>query len=1081
MKLEIAHGPADLAANTWQGYNILPGNFGAGFATGYYIDFSQLAISSNYLYISANIYRTPDNTFTASGMLRIPLAEIDSHSALTADTLVSTTDFTYTPVSGATDTMYFAAQQPETSPGVLTSVGVFSWPESSTTASEYVVAGLGATYDAAFDCNSSILPNNPCLGADTRIRTGWVNATEVGFAWGSAQNGQAGRPVPFTRVLILNPQNLTSVISQPDIWSPYYAYLYLTVATNARGHLGGTIDALGCCLSVADTFVGVIHDDVSVEFWTLQPIATGTYPTDGWGAYNGASMHPVYQDTWLIGGHVELSGPVSVVHNSWIMRSRDVPTAPAVTFNPAAQVVAVGSIASFTSTASGTPTPTVQWQVSVDAGVTWTNVAGATSGTYSFAAAASDSGKTFRAVFTNPVGSATSTGALLTVLTTASIDKTSLSFTATTTGNGFAAQTGAQLVRLVQQGPGPMTWTVTSSSPWLVVSPAKGSGSGVLSVSVQFVPGVASTTGSITITLTGAANALSPIAVTLRVVPVGSTGAPFGSFDTPQDGATGVAGSIAVTGWALSNLQVIRLTICRDAAAGEAAPINANCANNAQIYIGDAIFIDGARTDVQGLYATLPFSSRAGWGYLLLTNFLPGLGNGTFILHAYAFDPVGRVTLLGNKTITCNNASSTAPFGAIDTPAQGEVVSGAAYANFGWVLSPGLNRADPPGGGIVHVFVDGIDLGPPNPGLWATRPDLQALFPVSQFSGVNTAEGVHSLDTTTLTNGLHTMFWVATGTNNSGSSGIGSEFFSVSNGGQLLNSAASSSAVVIESPPALDIPGAAAGRLAWAGALEAEIAAAPVDSSAVQGRRGFDLTRALSTYEPASGRIDVDAEELDRIELHLGNSEKQHQSLQQDQSLQQHQPQHLSGYLRTPAGLKPLPVGSSLDASTGTFTWAPGVGFYGSYDLTFVRWSGGTATARQDVRITLNAKGSNRLGPQTIVDVPVAGTAVGSPFFVGGWGADLDSAVDTGVSTVHVWAYPVDANGNRQDPIFIGPAIYGGARPDVSAVYGDRFADSGYGIIISGLAPGTYDVAVFAFSTVVNNFTPAKVVRITVR
>jgi hypothetical protein len=132
------------------------------------------------------------------------------------------------------------------------------------------------------------------------------------------------------------------------------------------------------------------------------------------------------------------------------------------------------------------------------------------------------------------------------------------------------------------------------------------------------------------------------------------------------------------------------------------------------------------------------------------------------------------------------------------------------------------------------------------------------------------------------------------------------------------------------------------------------------------------------------------------------------------------------------------------------------------------------------VRITLNAKGSNRVGAQTIIDVPGEKELVASAFFIGGWAADLDSAADSGVSTVHVWAYPVDASGNRLDPIFLGPATYGGARPDVAAVYGTRFDGSGYGMIVSTLLPGTYDIAVFAYSTVLNTFTPAKVVRVTV-
>jgi hypothetical protein len=383
-------------------------------------------------------------------------------------------------------------------------------------------------------------------------------------------------------------------------------------------------------------------------------------------------------------------------------------------------------------------------------------------------------------------------------------------------------------------------------------------------------------------------------------------------------------------------------------------------------------------------------------------------------------------------------------------------VSGSAFANFGWVLARGPNFADPPDGGTVQVFVDGAVVGAPAG--WSNRADLTGLFPSVSYPGVSTALAVFGLDTTTLTNGVHTIFWIATGTGTSGTSGIGSRFITVSNGSDVAglssSAAASKTATVIAAAPTTHTA-----------SLDAEVASLPADLSAVQGRRGYDLDSALQTYTPSSGRIDVRSEELDRIEPHLSGTEG-------------HQ---YTGYLRTPGGLRPLPIGSSLDASTGTFTWTPGVGFYGSYDLTFVRWSDGRAVARQDVRVTLNAKGSNRVGPQTIVDTPGENTLVGMPFYVGGWAADLNSSVDSGVNTVHVWAYPVDASGTRRDPIFLGPAAYGGARPDVAAVYGARFGDTGYGLIVSTLPPGTYDIAVFAYSTVLNTFTPAKVVRVTVR
>ncbi len=92
------------------------------------------------------------------------------------------------------------------------------------------------------------------------------------------------------------------------------------------------------------------------------------------------------------------------------------PTPPSVTSNPANASVNVGTAATFTAGASGNPTPTVQWQFSTDAGATWSDVVGANSTTLTVTAAVADDGKRYHAVFTNAVGSATSTGATLTVL-----------------------------------------------------------------------------------------------------------------------------------------------------------------------------------------------------------------------------------------------------------------------------------------------------------------------------------------------------------------------------------------------------------------------------------------------------------------------------------------------------------------------------------------------------------------------------------------------------------------------------------------------------------------------------------------
>src|SRR5262249_55795833 len=68
-----------------------------------------------------------------------------------------------------------------------------------------------------------------------------------------------------------------------------------------------------------------------------------------------------------------------------------------------------------TAAASGNPNPTVQWEVSTDHGVTYTPIAGATADTLTFTTAVAQNGNRYEAVFTNAIGSATTTAARLNV------------------------------------------------------------------------------------------------------------------------------------------------------------------------------------------------------------------------------------------------------------------------------------------------------------------------------------------------------------------------------------------------------------------------------------------------------------------------------------------------------------------------------------------------------------------------------------------------------------------------------------------------------------------------------------------
>jgi alpha-tubulin suppressor-like RCC1 family protein len=89
--------------------------------------------------------------------------------------------------------------------------------------------------------------------------------------------------------------------------------------------------------------------------------------------------------------------------------------APTITTNPVSQSVYVGTTDTFTAAASGTPTPTVQWQVSANGGSTWIDVPGYTSTTVSGMPIPFVNGWEFRAVFTNGGGSVASNAATLTI------------------------------------------------------------------------------------------------------------------------------------------------------------------------------------------------------------------------------------------------------------------------------------------------------------------------------------------------------------------------------------------------------------------------------------------------------------------------------------------------------------------------------------------------------------------------------------------------------------------------------------------------------------------------------------------
>jgi hypothetical protein len=160
--------------------------------------------------------------------------------------------------------------------------------------------------------------------------------------------------------------------------------------------------------------------------WQVSTNAGATFANDTTDAGNTTGTLTVASTTVALTGRdyravfTNTSGPAATTTAATLTVNPK--EAPKVTANPLSKIVLVGEEATFTATASGFPAPTVQWQVSTNAGATFANDttdAGNTTGTLTVASPKITlSGQEYRAVFTNSTApAATTTAATLTVTT----------------------------------------------------------------------------------------------------------------------------------------------------------------------------------------------------------------------------------------------------------------------------------------------------------------------------------------------------------------------------------------------------------------------------------------------------------------------------------------------------------------------------------------------------------------------------------------------------------------------------------------------------------------------------------------
>jgi hypothetical protein len=503
------------------------------------------------------------------------------------------------------------------------------------------------------------------------------------------------------------------------------------------------------------------------------------------------------------------------------------------------------------------------------------------------------------------------------------LDKTSLHFDV-----HLPAQFPApQIVNVTFEGQQDLDWSIEWSQ-YLLLNPQtnKTEGGGTITVSIwtHNLPEPGQYSDTIWVKSPYTVNTSVPIQVTVNVTGnTPTTAPPFGAFETPLEGAA-VSGSIPVTGWALDNSGIHYIQIFRE-----------NQTDGSLVYIGDATQVEGARPDVAQAYPGYPNNTRAGWGYMLLTNYLPNGGNGTFRLHAVATDYEGNQVNLGTKTIHCDNANAVNPFGTIDTPEQGGIVSGTGYINYGWVLTPQPNTI-PVDGKTIDVWIDGVNVG--NPVYNQYRSDIAEYFP--GYNNSDGAVGYFYIDTTRYDDGVHTIQWTAKD-DDGNIDGIGSRFFTIQNSEARQQQQKTVKTIEKKvSDRQHDRRQATrrvtnrSNRMAEAGEFER----IPVDEfSTVRFRKGFQVEQEPRLAQTDNnGTTQIRIEELQRLEIHL--DENQPTDVKRNWKL-----------------VTPL-IGSTMDTETGIFYWSPGPGFVGTYRLVFVNTNEFSERMKKIVTVNVTPK-----------------------------------------------------------------------------------------------------------------------------
>ena len=295
LRVAVKQG-ATLGNNDWYWWDFRPETVNSQW-TNQWFDYNHAALSNNYLYVASNVFSTTTDQWTRSVVLRLPLDSLANQTALNYNYFESTSNFSLRCTLGAKEVMYFGSHNTNSK------IRVFSWSEIDNRVSQRDV-DISPWNEGNYTAPGPD-SRNWLTRTDSRITGAWVANGAIGFMW-SVNRLDGSRPFPYVRVVRLNEQS-KSVIDEPDIWNPNYAFAYPDACPNDRGHLGITLFR-GGGNEYPSHIVG-LWDDLA-NSWNLAVARQGTHgPGDGkWGDYLTCRRHSPDGLTWVAAGYTLQGG-----------------------------------------------------------------------------------------------------------------------------------------------------------------------------------------------------------------------------------------------------------------------------------------------------------------------------------------------------------------------------------------------------------------------------------------------------------------------------------------------------------------------------------------------------------------------------------------------------------------------------------------------------------------------------------------------------------------------------------------------------------------------------------------------------